>query len=206
MLADKMLLAIKKKNWDAIPYIKWTFKKERHYVWDKRNHRAEIKWDDYVVKINLDNQAGIVYKSGEIVEGDKIKEVLAKAWGYWCNDSFWLNAPAKIRDPGTTRSAVKMDDDTDGLLVEYTSGGVTPGDTYLWALDKSGLPVYFKMWVSIIPVGGMKATWSDWKEVMGAKIATSHDLGGFSLHIGNLKAGNTLSEIGLEQGFFDGME
>lgn len=203
LLADKMLAAIGKDSWDAIPYIQWTFKDARHYVWDQQNDHAEIKWDDYVVKMNLDNQSGKVTKAGEPIEGKEKAEALEKAWGYWCNDSFWLNAPAKIRDAGTTRSKVKMGDGTDGLLVEYSSGGVTPGDAYLWALDETGLPVYYKMWVSIIPVGGMKATWSNWKDVMGAKISTSHDLGSFSIPIGNLKAGSTLSEMGLDEGFFD---
>ncbi|NEN23314.1 hypothetical protein G3O08_07360 [Cryomorpha ignava] len=205
-LADKMLSAIGKDSWDAIPYIQWTFKDARHYVWDKQNDRAEIKWDDNVVKMNLDNQSGSVTKAGEQIEGEEKQEALEKAWGYWCNDSFWLNAPAKIRDSGTMRSIVKMDDGTDGLLVEYTSGGVTPGDAYLWALDEAGLPIYYKMWVSIIPVGGMKATWGDWKEVMGAKISTSHDLGSFSIPIGNLKAGKTLAEMGLGEDFFEGVD
>ena len=206
LLADKMLAAIGKDRWDAIPYIQWTFKDARHYVWDKQDDLADIKWDDYVVKMNLDDQSGIVSKAGEQIEGEKKQEMLEKAWGFWCNDSFWLNAPAKIRDGGTTRSVVKMDDGTDGLLVEYSSGGVTPGDAYLWALDETGLPVYYKMWVSIIPVGGMKATWTDWKDVMGAKISTLHDLGSFSIPIGNLKAGETLAEMGLGDDFFDGVD
>src|SRR5690606_31823033 len=205
-LPDKMLAAIGKESWGAIPYIQWSFKDARHYVWDKHNDRAEIKWDDFTVKMNLDHRTGIVTKAGEVIEGKGKQEALEKAWVFWCNDSFWLNAPAKIRDGGTTRSVVKMDEGTYGLLVEYTSGGVTPGDAYLWALNETGLPVYYKMWVSVIPGGGVKATWSDWREVMGAKISTTHDLGATSISIGNLKAGTTLEEIGLAIDFFDGVD
>lgn len=203
LLADKMLAAIGKESWDAIPYIQWSFKDTRHYVWDKHNDRAEIKWDAYSVKMNLNDQTGIVTKNAEVIEGKEKQGALDKAWGYWCNDSFWLNAPAKIRDGGTTRSVVEMEDNTDGLLVQYSSGGVTPGDSYLWALDETGLPVYFKMWVSIIPVGGMKATWEGWQDVKGAKISTIHDMGSASVAISNLKAGNSLSEMGYEEDFLN---
>jgi hypothetical protein len=49
-------------------------------------------------------------------------------------------------DEGTTRSLVKNEDKTNGLLVSYASGGVTPGDAYLWKLDANGLPQSYKMW------------------------------------------------------------
>lgn len=202
-LTDKMLAAVGKESWDAIPYVTWTFKGSNHYLWDKRNHRAEIKWDDFIVKMNLDNQEGIARRGGQVLEGKEKQDALDQGWAKWANDSFWLNAPAKVRDAGTTRSVVKMSDDTDGLLVKYHSGGVTPGDSYLWALDESGLPLYFKMWVSIIPVGGMEATWSDWQDFDGAKIATKHDLGSFTIEITDLKVGNSLPAMGVEEGVFD---
>lgn len=203
ILADKMLQAIGKESWDAIPYITWTFKGKNDYLWDKINHQAEIKWDDFLVKLNLDNQQGIARKEGEVLEGKEKQKLLDEAWSKWANDSFWLNAPAKVRDGGTTRSVVEMSDGTDGLMVEYHSGGVTPGDSYLWALDETGLPLYWKMWVSIIPVGGMDATWSDWQDFDGAKIATKHDVGAFTIEITNLKIGDSLPAMGMDEDYFD---
>ena len=203
VLADKMLLAVGKKSWDAIPYITWTFKGNRDYLWDKFNHQAEIKWDDFVVIMNLENQQGVARKAGKVMEGKEKQEALDKAWSNYANDSFWLNAPVKVRDAGTSRSVVEMSDGTDGLMVKYSSGGVTPGDSYLWVLDESGLPLYWKMWVSIIPVGGMEATWSDWKDFDGAKIATKHDLGSFTIEITNLKIGDSLPAMGMQEDFFD---
>jgi hypothetical protein len=82
-------------------------------------------------------------------------------------------APYKVRDPGTERKVVntKMGK---GLLVTYTSGGVTPGDSYLWILDQNNRPVKWKMWVSIIPLGGLEFTWEDWQKHEGAWFAPTH--------------------------------
>lgn len=203
LLTDKMLDAIGKEKWDSLAFIQWSFRDKNHYLWDKKNHRAEIKVGGNTVLMDLKDQSGTATANGKALEGEDKQKALEEAWKNWCNDSFWLNAPAKVRDPGTTRSIVDMEDETDGLLVEYSSGGVTPGDSYLWALDETGLPVYFKMWVSIIPVGGVQASWSDWKDFNGIKIATTHEMGPMNVNITNLKVGDTLEEMEREEGYFD---
>jgi hypothetical protein len=45
---------------------------------------------------------------------------------YFNNDSFWLIAPFKLRDAGTTRSIVMQDNQA--LMITYASGS-TPGDS-----------------------------------------------------------------------------
>ncbi len=203
VLTDKMFTAIGKEKWDSLAFIQWSFLDKNHYLWDKKNHRAEIKIGDNTVLMNLKSQKGIATANGKTLEGDAKEKALEDAWKNWCNDSFWLNAPAKARDAGTTRSIVEMEDGTDGLLVEYSSGGVTPGDSYLWAIDETGLPEYYKMWVSIIPVGGVEATWSDWKDFDGIKISTTHEIGPMNVNITNLKVGDTLGDMEREEGYFD---
>jgi hypothetical protein len=47
---------------------------------------------------------------------------------YFNNDSFWLIAPFKLRDAGTTRSIV-MQDEKKSFMISYASGGSTPGDS-----------------------------------------------------------------------------
>jgi len=73
-------------------------------------------------------------------------------------------APYKIFDPGTERRIVNYKN-KEALLITYTrSGGTTPGDSYLWILNEKFLPTSYKMWTRIIPIGGVSATWSDWKK------------------------------------------
>lgn len=201
-MAEKMLDAIGIDAWHKIPFVAWTFQDKHHYIWDKERDLAAIKWDDYEVKLDLNTQKGVVLQSGEKRDGEAANEALEKAWAIWCNDSFWLNAPAKIHDPGTSLSRVVLEEGAEGLKVTYHSGGVTPGDTYVWVLDDAGLPKYCKMWVSVIPVGGVKATWTGWEIIDGAKISTQHKMGPVAITISNLKSGGNLTEMGLNADYF----
>lgn len=202
-LAEKMLNAIGHQAWEKIPFVAWSFRDAHHYVWDKKNHVSSVKWDDYVAVIYLNTITGRATKGGVELSGTQLNEAVQTAWAFWCNDSFWLNAPAKVRDAGTTRKIVTGDDGSEQLLIQYESGGVTPGDAYLWKLDENYLPTSYKMWVSIIPVGGAEATWEDWVEKEGAMISTRHEMGPMEIAITNLKTGKGLGEFDLEVDYFD---
>ena len=59
---------------------------------------------------------------------------------------------------------------------------------YLWHLDKNGRPISYQMWVDILPIGGLKATWSDWKLTeTGANLPQSHKLLFIDLGITKIK-------------------
>jgi len=190
---------LKKPAWDNTGVIQWSFPRGHDYVWDKKRHLTEVKWDNKKALIDLQKVEGKAWVDGAEVTGEAGKKLVKEAWGYWCNDSFWLNAPAKVFDGGTERSVVTLKDGSKGLLVTYKGGGATPGDSYLWMLDSNGLPTSYKMWTSIIPLGGVAATWSDWQTLpTGAKVATSHELsiGGMSIPITNIKAATDLAAFG----------
>ncbi len=172
-LADKMLMAINKPAYDSLQELRWSFPRGHHFVWDKRSNAVEVKWDDYVVQLDPDNQSGTASKSSITLAGEDLDKAVSKAWKLFANDSFWLVAPYKIRDPGTERRMVETDDGP-ALLVTYTSGGVTPGDSYLWLLDSDGRPKAWKMWVSILPWKGLEFTWEDWQQHRGAWLAPTH--------------------------------
>ncbi len=200
-MADRLLEAINAEAWDSTKYVSWTFPGGHHYVWDRTTNDAQIKWNDYEVHLDMDEITGLAFRDGTELDGRKKSKAIAKAWEYWCNDSYWLAAPFKIRDPGTSRHIAVDEEGNEGLLVSYESGGVTPGDAYLWYVDDSGLPTGFKMWVKIIPVGGVYATWEGWKDATtGAKIASEHELsiGGVLIKLTDIKAGNNWSDLELE--------
>jgi hypothetical protein len=131
-------------------------------------------------------------------------KLIKKAWEIWVNDAFWLNPVSKIYDPGTSRSLVPTAEGNFGLLVEYSSGGSTPGDVYLWEVDSTGLPYKWRMWVSIIPMGGMEATWENWIETdTGVKISTLHKMSGMELKLTDVKTAADLVTLTGED-IFDG--
>ncbi len=200
-LTDKMWKAIGKKSWDSLHYVAWSFRDDHHYLWDRKGERAEVAWDEFKVQIDLVEMNFLASEGDKTLEGEAYEAAKEKAWNYWCNDSFWLNAPAKARDAGTTRSVVKTDRG-DGLMVTYASGGVTPGDAYLWILDENGLPIAYKMWVKIIPIGGLEATWSNWTDVNGAKLAAMHEIGGLEVAITNIRGGEGPDAIGIDEAYF----
>jgi len=205
-LAAKILDRIDKQAWDSLPYISWTFfGGTNHYVWDKVNNKASVSWSGYDVILDLDdyyNNSIAKSEDGAILSGDARNAAIQTAWMLWCNDSFWLYAPYKLNDKGVTRSVI-TEDDKEGLLVTYESGGTTPGDSYLWWVDETGLPTSYDMWTSIIPIKGINATWTNWKELPGgAMIAQSHKLGPIEMSLTDVKAGSTLASVGAQNDIF----
>jgi len=198
-MARKMLSAINSVAWDSTEYVQWTFKGMHTYLWDKKRHLSKVNWGDYEVLLDIDKIGGLATKNGVLLSAEESKEVIKTAWEFWCNDSFWLNAPAKVFDPGTSRSIVTLKDGREGLKVKYASGGVTPGDAYVWILDENGLPMSYQMWVKIIPIGGIEFSWEKWKTLeTGAKISSFHE-GLIDLDMSDLKAGMSYREMGLKE-------
>lgn len=190
-LAHKMLKAVNYEAYKNTRYFEWSFADGAHqYKWDKENGKVTVQWDDYTVDLNLNDIASSTgsYKN-EILTAKESRDLAITALDYFNNDSFWLVAPFKIFDRGTSRSIVKLEDGSDGLLVTYASGGATPGDSYLWKLQPNGFPESYQMWVDIIPIGGVEATWEDWQIMdSGVFLPTSHKLGPMTLFMGEVKA------------------
>ncbi|MDV7138701.1 hypothetical protein R3X28_07430 [Maribacter sp. TH_r10] len=193
-LAQKMLTAINNEAYKNTRYLEWGFRNGEHtYKWDKALGKVKVSWDDIMVDLNLSQtEKSRVYDKGEIIsETQERDKTIKKAIDLFNNDSFWLVAPFKVFDKGVERRIVPMDDGAKALLITYTSGGSTPGDSYLWELQPNGFPISFKLWVKIIPIGGLKATWDDWQlSESGAFLPKTHSLGPIKLDMGNVKAYN----------------
>lgn len=173
-LAMKMMKSLNYEAWENTPEVSWTFKGIHSYQWDKMEHVVSVKWDDHEVILRPADKSGIV-QNGENYSSQEIEQMINTSWDYFNNDSFWLCAPFKAFDPGTERSIVTLKDGRQGLKVTYTYGGSTPGDSYVWILDENNRPTSIKMWVSILPLGGMEFTWENYKTLeSGASIAQDH--------------------------------
>nr|WP_222942467.1 hypothetical protein [Arenibacter arenosicollis] len=190
ILALKMLDALNDDAYKETRFLEWSFANGKHqYRWDKEANTVYVTWSNYQVHLDLNESTkSSVSKDKISISGAEKQRLIKKAISFFNNDSFWLVAPFKIFDPGTERSIVLLEDGTQGLLVTYTSGGSTPGDSYLWKLQPNGFPISFKMWVSIIPIGGIEASWDDWQVTeSGAFLPSQHSIGPITLDLGDVR-------------------
>ncbi|MFM2394236.1 MAG: hypothetical protein RLZZ546_2218 [Bacteroidota bacterium] len=195
-LTNKMLDALNKKAFDTLKYVQWTSISNNHFKWHKPSNRAKISWDNVEVYMDLNEVKGDVYINQVKLNDVEAKKYIDKAWSAWCNDSFWMFAHYKAYDKGTTRTIVPVDPGKYGLLVSYDSGGVTPGDKYLWVLNEKYIPEGYKMWVKIIPVGGVYASWENWTKLPnGTMIATDHEMKVMKFQYKEIKSGEQAKDI-----------
>lgn len=189
VLAQQMLETLDFKAYKNTKHIEWTFKKRHHYQWNKTNNTCKVYWKEYSVALDLNNSKNHkAYVHSFDVHGELADELIEKAIKFFNNDSFWLVAPYKVFDQGTERRLVKLPNNKNGLLITYTTGGSTPGDSYLWLFDDAGKPKSFKMWTSILPIEGLEASWSDWiTTTTGAQLPTFHKFLFFGLEIDDIK-------------------
>ena len=176
VLAQNMVKALNYGGFTESKFMTWTFPGGHDYIYYIPTKKAKISWDNIEVYMLLETLRGRTYVDGKEVFNEEKQKLLDKAWKYWCNDSFWMLAPLKVFDPGTTRKIVKDADGKEGLLVEYASGGATPGDAYLWYLDENLIPTGWRMWTSIIPIQGIYASWEGWQEHNEVLYSTRHKM------------------------------
>ena len=97
-LADRMLAAVDAAAWDTTAYVAWDFDARQRYRWRRDVDSVEVRWGDYVVDVHTETVTGRARRAGELLTGEDAREAVAAAWAHFCNDSFWLAAPFKVRD------------------------------------------------------------------------------------------------------------
>jgi len=204
-LARSMEAAVNIDAWNRTGAVRWSFFERHHYIWDRVRNLVELRWGESRALFRTADQTGRAWRNGVEQTGADAEQVLHAAYAYWINDSFWLNPIVKFFDPGAERALVKLDDGRDALLISYTSGGVTPGDAYLWIPGPDGLPEAWRMWVRVIPIGGIETSWEGWTELStGAKVATQHGgWGRLMTFITNVEGAENLDALGVEPGVFE---
>lgn len=159
-LAKKMLEAANLKTWtEQVTAVEFRFREKNSYFWDKKRGLVEFDNGELKVQYSKNTFQGVAFEEGDPLTGEELAEAIAEANSNFINDAFWLQPAYHISSPGTELYAV--DDST--LRVTFSSGGVTPGDTYVFHLDDKNRIQLMEMWVSIIPIEGADADFADYK-------------------------------------------
>lgn len=180
--------------WAATGALSWR-RGSRGHLWDRRRGLARVDWDGRRVWLRLGDRSGVAERKGRRLEGVELEAALEK--GYWMhiNDAFWLHPFASMFDPGVRRALVDGPSGPE-LLIAYSSGGTNPGDAYQWRIAADGTPEAWRMWVSILPIGGLEARWSDWTRLpTGLRLSTTQDLGPAHLTVEELRVGDTIATL-----------
>lgn len=195
---DRMFGAMNQKAWEQTRYVVWHHRGKTKYLWDKKEHHVRVTWSNYEVFLKPSEKDGIVLKNNIVIGDDG--QIIETAYKKFINDAFWLCAPMHIKSTNIDLSCVDLNLDQDGLMANYISGGVTPGDTFLWYVNQDGFPTRWKMWVSLFPVGGVDFHISDWVQLSsGAWLPTKHRSMVFDVNIEDLADYASYEEMGLDQ-------
>jgi len=195
-LAHDMVRAVDGDAWNRTGAVRWKVQWRKH-LWDRQRGLARVEWRGNRVLLDVNSKKGRAWHDEvELADGPEKQKLVEHAYALWINDSFWLNPVVKAFDDGTSRSRGTVDGRR-ALLVAYASGGLTPGDKYLWILDDHARPVAWRLWVKILKIGGIEISWEGWTQLAtGAWVATSHKVLGLDIvHLSDVAAAATLREL-----------
>ena len=169
-LAAKMLKAADYDKWEKTAATSFVFREKERIFWDKKRKLIEVQFKGKTVQFSEITGKSLCFE-GERRLMDECAELTDSAVKKFYNNTYWLNPAFHIKSPGTERGLVE----NEKLLVSYKSGGSTPGDAYLFTLDNEGKIAEMHMWVSIIPIKGARAVFSDYQtSETGVKVAWKH--------------------------------
>ena len=172
-------------NWSHVQAIDFTFTVERggpavlsaEHHWDVAAQTDHVKWQGKDVTVNLAEPAA--------------DEDAKAAYARWVNDSYWLLAPLKLKDHGckvVDGGRMKINGTERALLrLSFEKTGLTPNDRYLIYVDPETKLVTSWDYMPT-PEESIHASWTDYQESGGLKLATDHKMdGGVRIRILNLK-------------------
>jgi hypothetical protein len=88
-LAQKMLNSLNYETYQQTRFLEWSFQGGAHkYKWDKQKAMVEVKWDNYLVQLDLiSKKSSLVFKDKERLNENESASIIADALDYFNNDS-----------------------------------------------------------------------------------------------------------------------
>jgi hypothetical protein len=171
-LAQKMLAGADFDKWQATAAVSFTFRGGDKIFWDRKRKLTEVVIRKKLVQFSEVSGKSVCFEEERRVF-DECSEMTETAIKRFYNHTFWLNPAFHISSPGAERALVSENQ----LLVSFKSGGSTPGDSYLFTLDEEGKIAEMRMWVSILPIKGARAVFSNYvKTQTGVRVALNHEV------------------------------
>lgn len=171
-LTDRMIAGAQMDLWNSkTAAVSFDFRGKYQIFWDKKRNLAEVISSGTRVQYNTLTGKSACFENDHIVFGDKCALLMKDAVKKFVNGTYWLSPAFHARSPGARRMLV---DDT-RLLIDYPSGGVTPGDAFMFSLDNEGKIANMQTWASTIPIKGSNIPFSGYiTTATGVKVATKH--------------------------------
>jgi hypothetical protein len=138
------------------------------HVWNVPANTDDVKWKD-----KSGNEKHVKVNLGAPGTDEDSKT----AYGRWVNDSYWLMAPLKIRDPGVHVKAEGIKEsegaNCETLRLSFDKVGLTPTDQYVLYIDPSTKRV--RAW-DYIPKADtiVHGTWEKYQVLSGIYLSTQH--------------------------------
>jgi hypothetical protein len=154
---------------------KGEIKSTRQHTWDRYSGDYVLEFkdtktgDEWKVFFNVESKKGVALKNGTGVNEEENTRAIERAYGIFCNDTYWLLAPTKLQDPGARiqfighAGRVEAEGSEGEFIVIYLffdqEVGVTPGDKYWFNVRHSG---QIASWRYVLE-GGEEGEW-DWTD------------------------------------------
>ena len=144
----------------------------RELLWDRERGFVQVREGNTDVQFSLKTDQVLAFRNNLPVVNPA--PLVQRAFKSFVNDKYWLFPIASFNEGGASRTGAYVGDEF-VLRVDYGRASFSPGDTYLWFVDVSGMPYGWKMWTSLVPIKGMWMTFDRWVTLeTGVKVSTLH--------------------------------
>ena len=185
-LANSIIHASGGNNWPKVDRVQFTFNVEqdgktvvsRKHDWDVVKGTDTVTVGDKTTSVNVNSAP----------PADNADQM--NAYKNWVNDSYWLLAPLKLRDPGvmlTHKGQQEIDGKKyDALHARFNNVGITTGDQYNFYVDPQTHMI--RRWDYMpTPDRTVSGTWDDYQDFSGLKLSTNHTFGPRRIYFTDVK-------------------